>query len=510
MSRVLRELGLGPDADERAVKRAYAARLKTTRPDTDPEGFQRLNATYQAALAWVQSRSNDAATPLSIASAADTQADVSEDEVPLGAITQVLSADALFAMLESPPDDTGDGVDGRTFDVTDSDATESDRSSGLLSADTVDFDPGAFFDDCVAVAAHGRDGELLDWLNAQPVLWSLRHKAQIAQWLMSYLHEHRPAIEARRFDVLAEFFGLLDLHSGYDAYTMQRLRHRMHLAWEIRTVQLHALAQRGQPDGGSFAADMRQTRRILKQLRRPLTVGQATYAGLMPMYPSAVRRFLYRLDFGDIDDLPPPIDPQQVAFWDAAGNRSRISGPRLQIGAARCVAYSALAMLLVLLVKLMAPEAELHASAATKTGATVFGGMFVGWIAWVGGQACLQWQCLPEDEEERYGRVRRALIPMLALFALALDLALDWDIAAAITAMSTFLLAWHRYRRRNGPLFGFAPRRPIWYALGIAVLLGPGLALLDSAPHVVVGGMCASAVALWTLDLRKQRTAPES
>ena len=58
MSRALRELGLGPDADERAVKRAYAARLKATRPDTDPEGFQRLNAAYQAALAWVQSWSN--------------------------------------------------------------------------------------------------------------------------------------------------------------------------------------------------------------------------------------------------------------------------------------------------------------------------------------------------------------------------------------------------------------------------------------------------------------------
>ncbi|MGN6151067.1 MAG: J domain-containing protein, partial [Lysobacteraceae bacterium] len=47
-------LGLAPDADERAIKRAYAARLKTVRPDEDPEGFQRLNEAYQAALAWRQ------------------------------------------------------------------------------------------------------------------------------------------------------------------------------------------------------------------------------------------------------------------------------------------------------------------------------------------------------------------------------------------------------------------------------------------------------------------------
>jgi hypothetical protein len=52
-------LGLSPDADARAIKRAYAARLKTTRPDEDPEGFQRLNEAYQAALA--QRAARDAA-----------------------------------------------------------------------------------------------------------------------------------------------------------------------------------------------------------------------------------------------------------------------------------------------------------------------------------------------------------------------------------------------------------------------------------------------------------------
>ncbi|MFZ2752377.1 MAG: J domain-containing protein, partial [Lysobacteraceae bacterium] len=457
MSPALRELGLGPDADERAVKRAYAARLKATRPDTDPEGFQRLNAAYQAALAWVQSRSNVAYAPQS--SASETETDAAADDVPLGAITQALSTDALFAMLESRTGETDEGMRGDagddTFGVTNSARIDTVLPEPLPT-ETIRFDLDAFFDDCIALASRGRDGELLGWLNAQPILWSLQHKAQIAQWLLGHLNEHRPAIEARRFDVLAEFFGLLDLHSGYDAYAIQRLRHRLHLAWEIRTSQLHALAQRGQPDGGSHAADVRQTRRILKQLRRPLNTTQAMFAGLMPMYPSAMRRFLYRLDFGNIDDLPPPIEPQQVAFWDAAGDRSRVSVPRLQIGAARCVAYSALAMLLVTLVQLMAPEAELHASAAIKTGTAVFAGISAGWIAWVGGQACLQWQCLPEDEEERFGRLRRASIPTFALIAFALELALDWDIAAAVISVWTFLLAWQRYRQRNGPLFGFA------------------------------------------------------
>lgn len=45
-------LGISDDADERTIKRAYARLLKTTRPDEDPAGFQRLNEAYQAALSY--------------------------------------------------------------------------------------------------------------------------------------------------------------------------------------------------------------------------------------------------------------------------------------------------------------------------------------------------------------------------------------------------------------------------------------------------------------------------
>ena len=45
-------LGLAPDADSRTIKRHYAALLKKTRPDDDPQGFQRLREAYEAALAW--------------------------------------------------------------------------------------------------------------------------------------------------------------------------------------------------------------------------------------------------------------------------------------------------------------------------------------------------------------------------------------------------------------------------------------------------------------------------
>jgi hypothetical protein len=45
-------LGLAPTADEAAILRAYAAKLRQTRPDDDPEGFQRLVRARELALAW--------------------------------------------------------------------------------------------------------------------------------------------------------------------------------------------------------------------------------------------------------------------------------------------------------------------------------------------------------------------------------------------------------------------------------------------------------------------------
>lgn len=49
-------LGLDANADSRAVKRQYARLLKLTRPDDDPDGFQRLREAYDQALGYIQWR----------------------------------------------------------------------------------------------------------------------------------------------------------------------------------------------------------------------------------------------------------------------------------------------------------------------------------------------------------------------------------------------------------------------------------------------------------------------
>lgn len=49
----LQALGLDADADERAIRRAYAQRLRQVDPETDPAGFQALRENFEGALTWV-------------------------------------------------------------------------------------------------------------------------------------------------------------------------------------------------------------------------------------------------------------------------------------------------------------------------------------------------------------------------------------------------------------------------------------------------------------------------
>ena len=505
MSWALHELGLRPDADVRTVKRAYAARLKTTRPEDDPEGFQRLHEAYQAALDWTQSRERDADIGAGI--------DGFAEDAQSGALTRTLSQEALFDLLESQPAESIGVSPPAVFAertpaleaVADmrNDASVAIFADGMQPDEPVQFDPDAFLDDCIALAMRSRDGELLAWLNAQPALWSLAQKTQIAPWLLHRLHERRPPIEARRFDALAEFFGLLDLHSGYDAYTIQRLRHRLHLRWEVETRQIRALAERTGQDGSSVAANLRQAGSILKQLSRPLHWPQALWAALMPGYPSAVRTFMRRLDFGNLDDLPAPIREDQIAFWDAAGDRSAFSKPRWAVSVARLCAYT---LGIVLAFALFSAITPVGTSIAEVIEAS-FTPMLILWVAYLVYGTFIRWQALPESASVRFPWLRTASIPLLGIFAMVVDLWLEHNDIGIVAATVVLFLAVQRYRWRSGHAYGERIQLNTMQRLLLLVGVVALVSACVSGFIFIAPAITGVALTLWAMDMRKQRAA---
>jgi hypothetical protein len=59
----LRELGLDASASDRDIKRAYAERLKTIDPATQPAAFAQLREAFEAARAWAAANTSDVAEP---------------------------------------------------------------------------------------------------------------------------------------------------------------------------------------------------------------------------------------------------------------------------------------------------------------------------------------------------------------------------------------------------------------------------------------------------------------
>lgn len=194
MSWALRELGLDADADERAVKRAYATRLKTARPETDPEGFQALNEAYQAALEWLRQRPAPSEMPT-------VESFVASDATPRGYASVKLHFEGV--PISMPPFRSARSADNARADFDEQDFffTVLEQSEQL--------DPQAF----------------KHWLERNESLYSMPLKAALAEPLVWFLHD-QPPLTREHLAITLAFFGVDTVNDM--TMRLQEPLHRLH------------------------------------------------------------------------------------------------------------------------------------------------------------------------------------------------------------------------------------------------------------------------------------------
>jgi hypothetical protein len=445
-------LGIDRDADEREIRRAYTAKLRHTRPDDDPEGFQRLHEAYQRLLQLRRHQANQqpaitmTAVEPAMAPSAATPAELRPAHAP------VMRTEPIVAPLR------------------------------------IDID--AFCGEAFERAATGDDRMLSGWLHDQPTFWSLRAKADIGQQLMRRLYRAEPAMPTNCLHVLLNFFDLDHVHAGHNALALQRLSRRSQLAWELMPEHRQALAAR-------MGMQHRQVQRCVTRLQQPYTWWRALAAGFTPNSAKVMPQFIRELAGPFTEDLPSSVSQEQIRFWSSAGKKNLVSGGQLLF-------MAGVLLMLSLVVALGAAAATLFSSQTDMPKLALLG-IGVAWtcgLVWVAMRYYVvvdEWLSRDEDEPARWPRLRLATIPLLWLLGLILCLLLPLPHGLGIAFLLPALwLSLRRYWRRHD-------EEGFYVSPGIARI---GLLIAVVALPISPTWVFASATLLaWGDDLRRHRKA---
>ena len=514
MTSPLTLLGLDADADERAIKRAYAAKLKTVRPDEDPEGFQRLNEAYRAALEWLRSQRTHEDEH---AASADDAASADVAAAPGDGAARPAPPVAAHADTASPP------------------AIDADLGSVLAPHDVGEPLP-RFLHACLGVAANASRADFEAWLQAQPALWSLSAKAAIGQELVHLLQTESPPVPDRNFEAIVDCFGIDDLHSGYDALLVGRLRQTLHAAW----VAAHALgqgapipipvdgngwpvygAQRTEEAEAEIARQRREeTLRELTDLLHPELAGTRSWPKLLSglLVPGRTKEIVATIEaFGASAEAR--FDAGRMRFWRGANDLRRLSR-----GSAAAVFTRSLAAGLAFAVVLL--SIVFSSWGFSRLGEMVFGIFVLGlaialittscWLMLVLARALVEWQAQPDLPPGPARYVHRIAIPLLVALGLApFATAVSAGFGLPVLAFAA-ITAWRGLIARHGvPRFlddRDTGARPVLIrvALGIGLVALCGeIATSDHAIVLIDLALAATATAFWAIDLvRTRRPSP--
>ncbi|MFY2764619.1 J domain-containing protein [Arenimonas sp. MALMAid1274] len=375
-----RHLGLAPDADELAVRRAYARLLKQNRPDDDPVAFQRLNEAYQACLAQVRRRQWETVE-------AEEGAE-DQDDAP-SPVAQDLAGHARA---------TPEGSD-------DPDAAE--QAGQREPADEPEeFDLSAFLDRLFAQIDRAPADQVLAWLQAEPALYSIGLKSAITVEVVSAVTDREPLPPLDTLDVIADFFAIQSL-GPRDWWLVEQVD-------ACRTIaRTRAQVQAGELPRSPGSAPPRYFEQLIdRELMRQGLGPRSLALMLLPGMPSRVHARVLELDQLTEGASAPLVNPGLSSLSARLADRQRTNLARLALTWIRTVVYTALALGL------------LYASNGTLAFEIIEAGLVLGVVftGWQLGVSVYSWLRGGIERRGHGHLVREGSAVLLVLAALSLDL----------------------------------------------------------------------------------------
>lgn len=365
MKQALGALGLDASADERAIKRVYAQRLRGARPDEDPVAFQALHEAYQEALQWARNRAQwqeeSSAEALSIPPA---------DNSP---------------PVSSPPYDNHSPMDHMPVlhhpctldtDMPDDVVEQSlnlPRFARLLINTAADADPASFE----------------RWLAHRPELWSLADRPRIGDVvLQQLLHQGGPLCESN-FDLLSRYFCWDEIRGDIDPYRVRARRSQLHRHWLLQPRNHAALTEALDRPQDRVSAQEAHAR--MERLTRPWHWLQSTLSACVPGRAGTMRRTMQHLGVHTVRDTLAPLDADQIAFWMAISQPRHFSLLKMQVAIVRCLLGAMIVLAVLAVLALLGDAARplalstsgmkrvaIHASVVIVAGVVMLA-TFVGW-----------------------------------------------------------------------------------------------------------------------------------
>lgn len=499
-------LGVAPDADATAIKRAYARLLRTTRPDEDAAAFQRLNTAYQMALAQAGKLAPRTPQPPPRAPEAHA-ADVDAPPMPPAAPQEAPpSAPPALETLTPPAAPRRPAAELPPLEVL--------QAAAAAPAPMIDV---AQLARRVIDAACHVEGPLAlsEWLAHCPELWSFRIKQITGQLVLQALAQATRPMQADNFDALLGFFDLNNVLTGLNPVALEQRRNQQTLHWEMQhdvalmTRRLRILDKQGKPD-------IKRARAYVDLLQQPHRWRQTIAATLTRRMPLQLAHIVNAFCQGNLNQLPASFNKPHAQFWLHATNNDGTHHEHWVLVAIRILFAALLCAGVSVCLMLLPPQwpnlGFLHESGAGigAVALAAFAGSAL--LLWVlaGTKWVDYWQCLPETSTTPKPWLRRAFLPLICALTLALNYLADIRMASTIIMTGILLVCVRRYLRRAAIRIAiptFLRRRPILLIYVLVLVASPILAGAMSlvANHAFPLLATAITMVVWGIDMWRHR-----